>query len=151
MDERIHALLISVDEAGAWEQPRGLDHKGYWAELEALQPLVERVVSQPCCFDRHVQDASFLTTLCTVPVMRNDQYPVSDWCIRFSNFGRLFTLLGAAIDDPSRKDQQQKLITLLESRGFAYVPEDALSELYDGVNPPYQDDLTWWIRYFDYL
>jgi len=151
MNDTIHALLVSVDEVDAWERPHNFDYDGFWKELDALQPLIEQLLSEPLTYDRNVQDASFFTSLCSEPRMQSEKYLQSDWCIRFSNFGRFFTLIGAVVDDPTRQDQQQKLIALLELKGFRYLPEEDLSSPYDGVNPPYEDGLTWWIRYFDYL
>ena len=44
-----------------------------------------------------------------------------------------------------------KVVDVLNKHGYTYVPACELDTPYDGINKPYESNLTWWVRYFDYL
>jgi hypothetical protein len=68
--------------------------------------------------------------------------------IRFSNFGRLFTIHGNTLASYP-VDAIRALVT---RHGWTYVPADELDETYDGRNGALRDGRsTWWIRFFDYI
>lgn len=73
--------------------------------------------------------------------------------IRFSNFGRLATII---LRDDSRPDLHEMLVNLLEEYGFIYVPLEILDLAYTGPNKDFskivgKENPTWWDRYFNYI
>lgn len=156
MKKEIHDFLLSVDEKDNWEFPKN----GRWdlpfEEVQSIKPEIESLVGKTLDIDKNVQDASFLTDLGLLDDRHYDREKGVGslsylFAIRFSNFGRMFTIWGS--EWPTNKDQYNldSVLRLLESKGFKYIPADELGELYDGVNKPFEPMLTWWIRYFDYL
>jgi len=156
MNKEIHSYLLSVDEKGNWEYPKD----GRWdipfSEVESIKPELERITGVTLDIDKNVQDASFLTDLGLLDDRYFDRkkgvgslsYMFS---IRFSNFGRMFTVIGTEWPENNEKYNLDKVIEFLIEKGYKYIPEVELSEPYDGVNEPFEPNLTWWIRYFEYL
>jgi len=67
--------------------------------------------------------------------------------LRFSWFSKLFTIFG----DRWTEYDVSGVLELLQENGFVYVPSGEIDEPYDGINDPFENGITWWIRYFDYL
>lgn len=126
-------------------------------EIDAMLPELERVFGLKLDVDRNVQDASFLTDVGYLDDRYFDREKGGGalsylFCFRFSNFGKMFTLFGSDLDEGS--DTSAKVATAkqyIDSQGFVFVDADELEEIYDGKNEPFDDKLTWWIRFFDYL
>ena len=156
MNKEIHDYLISVDEIGNWEFPKG----GRWDipfnEVMSIKPDLEIISGVTLDIDKNVQDASFLTDIGLLDDRYYDREKGSGalsylFSIRFSNFGRMFTLIGSEWPENEKKYNLSKVIEYLQERDYKYIPEAELDEPYDGINEPFEPNLTWWIRYFDYL
>lgn len=156
MNKEIHDFLISVDEIGNWEFPNG----GRWdlpfSEIRALKNDLEKISGKTLDLDKNVQDASFLTDLGLLDDRYYDREKGAGslsyiFSIRFSNFGRMFTVHGS--EWPMSKEQYclTEVIEYLQSKKYKYIPASDLDEPYDGINKPYVSGLSWWVRYFDYL
>ena len=156
MNEEIHSYLVSVDEKGNWEFPKN----GRWdipfEEVESIKPELEQITGVILDIDKNVQDASFLTDLGLLDERYYDREKECGalsylFSIRFSNFGRMFTVICSEWPENKEKYNLDKVIEYLQERKYKYIPEMELHEPYDGVNKPFEPNLTWWIRYFDYL
>jgi hypothetical protein len=58
-------------------------------------------------------------------------------------------MYGSNLDDGT--DTRTKAAKFIETQGFTFVDADDLEETYDGKNEPFENKLTWWTRFFDYL
>jgi hypothetical protein len=161
MDQTVRDILTAADRLGEWEFPSDGDgYKTLWADLDAIVPQLETLVGFSLDVDRNVQDASFLTDVGLLDSRYYDRKSGTGaicyvFSFRFSNFSRLFTLHG--VEWESRFDELRlgECRELLERHNFTYVPADALDCDYSGVNGPGNpicgSQLTWWIRFFDYI
>jgi hypothetical protein len=156
MNKEIHGYLVSVDEKGNWEFPKD----GRWDipfdEVISIKPDLEKITGVTLDVDKNVQDASFLTDLGLLDERYYDREKKSGtlsylFSIRFSNFGRMFTIMGSEWPENENKYSLGEVIEFLQHRDYKYIPEAELHEPYDGVNEPFEPKLSWWIRYFDYL
>ena len=74
--------------------------------------------------------------------------------VRFSSFGRLTSMLSQDGWLSSRGACLADVAAVLRKHAFRYVDAEELRVPYDGPNHKARNgdrDLTWWIRYFDYL
>jgi hypothetical protein len=155
MDAIVHKLLLSCDNEG-FEVPHNDRTAFPFRELsESVTRIRERIrVELDIDLKRqgHIEDASFLDDLyASRPEEGKTNQTYYAFCIRFSNFGRLFTIYGlnskVFAEFPFERVRQ-----LVEGEGWTYVPEDQLHELYDGMNKVLRKQgVSWWIRYFDYF
>ena len=150
MSPELHQLLLRTDVRGAWEHPPGANWPYEISRVRKLMPELESVLQAQLSLDEGVQDASFFADL-GVLVQQTDPNGIIHLCysicFRFSWFGNLVSLYG----EDSGEYNATGAVRVLEEHGFTYVPAAELGELYDGINPPYEPTLTWWVRYFDYL
>ncbi|MEM1058372.1 MAG: hypothetical protein AAGK14_03920 [Verrucomicrobiota bacterium] len=65
--------------------------------------------------------------------------------IRFCNFGNMVSI---DYSKNLQSDKLQKITTLLERKGYHYIPQKFLNMKYDGEHDSID---TWWQRFFDYL
>lgn len=157
MDERTHEILLRNDSATHWEYPPDVDWSDACDRVSRFRTAAEAVLGQPLTEDTGVQDASYFAEL-YLPrerLMPHGGLEVrKNLAIRFSNFGRMATIL--ADEQVSSLDRYpvDRLVGLLQEHGFTYIDARALNEPYDGkadaswhVGGPF----TWWLRYFDYL
>ncbi len=156
MDIEIHSFLLSVDEKGNWEYPKDGRCDISFKDVESIKPELERIMGVTLDIDKNVQDASFLTDLGLLDDRNYDREKGAGlisylFSIRFSNFGRMFTIISSEWPENKEKYNLSKVIKYLEGKKYKYIPEAELNETYDGVNEPFEPKLTWWIRYFDYL
>jgi hypothetical protein len=106
--------------------------------------------------DNNVQDASFTTDL---GLLDEDYYDRKTgtgalryiFSFRFSNFGNLFTILNMPDINGTYYNEILTCKKILIDSGFICIDTSELDDIYDGVNEPYENGLTWWTRYFDYL
>jgi len=156
MNSELHKYLVEVDELGNWEFPKDGCWDTPFKEIKAVKENIENIIGSSLDLDSNVQDASFLTDLGIL----DERY--QEWekgiitytylfSFRFSNFGSMFTVYGSEWPQCGTKYHLSEAIEFLESKNYKYIPKLELSELYDGVNKPYEQGLTWWTRYFDYL
>jgi hypothetical protein len=150
-------ILLEADEKGHWEFPPNSAQGTSMEEIDAMLPDLERVLGVKLDVDRNVQDASFLTD---VGYLDDRSYDREKGCgalcylfsFRFSNFGRMFTLFGSCLDDGGGTFiKAMAARRYIEAEGFTFVDADELEEFYDGKNEPFDNKLTWWTRFFDYL
>ena len=152
-------LLLEVDCAKGWEDPETyrLDYDAIWSDIYELQTQLEAVVGEPFNIDEYVQDASFITDLYIDPQpseAHGGHMLVRNLAIRFSAFGRLYTIMASEKWLQESGVELDRIINEVESKGFQYVEADELEEPYDGKNEEMQRNATsytWWLRYFDYL
>ncbi|PHN01393.1 hypothetical protein [Flavilitoribacter nigricans] len=153
MTSELHKFLIEIDEVGNWEYPRASRTKTSWEEIEAIQEEFAAIIPEKFEIDRWVQDASFLTDLALFNDHPDRQGVVQQsfkLAFRFSNFGKMYSMLGSDIANESDYPISQ-LKSVLRDRGFVYISSEDLDQAYDGKNPPIRKNMTWWDRYFDYL
>lgn len=149
MTPELRSLLNRFDEKDAYEFPKAFAYQ----ELEkranrvadALKHGGRRIKFEDAVYN---QDASFSIAVLLCDFERNIRRGHAIPTIRFSNFGNLVSvtwseLLPAGVF--------QEAVSLLESNGFTFVPEDQLQEAYDGVMEDRKTFATWWVRYFDWL
>lgn len=155
MDTNLKKKLLDADVAGHWEYPPDWKWPECMAKIEAVRPLLAEVVGK-LDMDQNVQDASFTTDLFVLeegardPVT-NSVAHVYKLAIRFSNFGNLVTIFTNSVRRTLSDYPVARLETILKEHGFDPVPADQLNVPYDGKNVPFENGLTWWTRYFDYL
>ncbi|MCH7227165.1 hypothetical protein [Haloferula sp. A504] len=157
MNPETKRILLEADEQGHWEFPPSSAPGTAIKEIDAMLPELERILGIKLDVDRNVQDASFLTDVGYLDDRYYDRQKGVGalsylFSFRFSNFGRMFTLFGSDLDDGGgTKTNVMAAKRYIEDRGFTFVDADELEELYDGKNEPFDNKLTWWVRFFDYL
>jgi len=136
MNKEIHGYLVSVDEKGNWEFPKD----GRWdipfEEVISIKPDLEKITGITLDIDKNVQDASFLTDLGLLDDRYYDREKKSGalsylFSIHFSNFGRMFTIMGSEWPENENKYSLIKVIDFLQHRDYKYIPEPELHEPYD--------------------
>lgn len=150
MNSELHELLKSCDVLGAWESPTDANWDQSIGEIRGLKIEIERVLGVSTRLDDQVQDASFFADLGLLKQQpsANGSLALSyEICLRFSWFSKLFTIFG----DRWTEYDVSGVLELLQENGFVYVPSGEIDEPYDGINDPFENGITWWIRYFDYL
>jgi hypothetical protein len=146
------SYLLKHDSQTDWEMPESLDWKTACVEVKSMAPALERIVGHTLTLDDSVQDASFFADLVAYePQPRSEPEYLSGIysivCIRFSSFGRMFSILSTSPDQSISEATKEHLIDFLVDRQFVYAPEALLDQPYH--RPDFIS--TWWIRYFDYL
>ena len=158
MEAIVRRLLEANDDPEGCEFPTGdpSSPPGDLAEsVRSIQRTLREDLNLPMELDGCVQDASFHDELRILhPTSDRGNGVValfSEIAIRFSNFGRLYTIHSALPSIPARYPVDQ-IKAIVERHGWKYVPADQLEEVYDGRNKVLRDGRnTWWIRFFDYL
>ncbi|MDO9022288.1 MAG: hypothetical protein Q7V43_35515 [Myxococcales bacterium] len=125
------------------------------ASVGSIQETLRNELNLPFDRDGYVQDASFHDEL---RQLHPDSFRANgvvvltpEIAVRFSNFGRLYTIY-SAVPDTLTHYPLDRIRAVVELRGWRYVPADELGEIYDGKNRAFNDGrTTWWIRFFDYL
>lgn len=156
MRPEIHNILISADKKDNWEYPKKFRWDKRMKMVQEFKNDFESVFKIELDIDKNVQDASFTTDLGLFDERFYDRKTRTGslryiFSFRFSNFGNLFTILNM----PDKKDKYYtEILTcrkILEESEFVFIDSSELDEIYDGVNEPYENGLTWWTRFFDYL
>ena len=150
MTPELHQILIQNDVQGEWEYPPGANWSEEIARVKKLTPELEEILESSLRLDDGVQDASFFADLGILAKQKNPNgtvYLCYLICIRFSWFGGMFSIYGKNAE----KYDTSKIIQVLNRHGYTYVQACELDTAYDGINIPYESNLTWWVRYFDYL
>lgn len=141
-------LLQAADDATNVECPPKFDWTGLQSQLLSLQPHLERIAGRTFTLDDKVQDASFFGDLAIVKAGERPNWFEYVFALRFSNFGKLFTVCNSSSEKLS-PDTVARLVDAATTAGFAYVEPEALDEPYVGANRAFSE-ATWWARYFDY-
>lgn len=137
-------LLRRYDDPLHWEYPVDFDYEEAIRRFRQFAVELESHWGKPLPIesDGAIQDASFHSQI---------KIPLADGNIvfvRFSNFGNMATFTE---DIAVPEDLKTLLISLLEKRGYVYMPAPILDQRYSGINPGVSGISTWWIRYFDYV
>ncbi|WP_102127787.1 hypothetical protein [Deinococcus planocerae] len=152
----IHALLMAHDspDPAEWEAPPSFSKTDWETLLVGVRSLARRIEQQlgvPVQYDDQYQDASCVADL---------YLKTEDGCqavIRFSSFGRMAVIFwwGEGVRRPTRSPLEPELLPLVEQGGFHVIPPEILARPYDGFygrcSGPFNDPMTWFERYFDYL
>ncbi len=156
MRQELRDLLLSFDEKDNWEFPADFEWEKLSQLLKEFIKYCESILDLKVKLDDEIQDASFFARI-EFPVDKNynrekdSKSTLNHIYFKFSNFGKLFTLG----HNPDAENQYYKEILkckeYLKEKGFIYIENIELDAPYDGVNEPYEEGLTWRIRYFDYL
>ena len=154
MDAKTHQLLFEVVDPLGFEVPgndwRRFPHDELRQSVLQVHAALQRELGVALQRDGQVQDASFHDELSTLYEIGPRQYGV-DLGIRFSNFGRLFTVYTTRETFAPDYDLLA-IISIVERHGWRHIPYTALDAPYNGVNAKLCDGkTTWWVRYFDYL
>jgi hypothetical protein len=131
-------ILAAADHPTEWEAPPDFDWEMEMAGVRALKPELERLLGIELAMDQFVQDASFLTELST-----------PTWNIRFSRFGRLFTLWRQKGAASASLLDCERVIAHLQAQHRVYVDVRHLLQPYKGAQEQ-GARLNWWDRFFDY-
>jgi hypothetical protein len=152
-------MLDAHDDSEGCEVPGGdwstFPHGSLAESVRSVQAALRGELNLSFDRDGNVQDASFHDEL---RVLHPESFRangivafVSEIAIRFSNFGRLYTIHSAMPEMPTGYPLD-RIRAVVERHGWTYVPADELQEIYDGKNRVLRDGRnTWWIRFFDYL
>ena len=157
MQKQLHDFLLSVDEKDNWEFPQNSKYDVTFVEVESLKVELESIVGKKLDIDNNLQDASFMTDVGILDEKHYDRKTgtgaiIHLFAIRFSNFGRMFTVHGSEFLSHKVEYNLEKAIIFLERKNFKYIPAEELDVPYDGINKHHgYDGLTWWVRYFDYI
>ncbi|GAA3443915.1 hypothetical protein [Planomonospora venezuelensis] len=155
------SLLRELDDPEHVQFPKGYRHAEARARFERLVTRLETDFACRSTVDRSVQDASHHGDV----VIPGDRTVSGERIyIRISNFGDLAVYspenLGCYTDaeksDVLHDEDRRRVESALTDLGYLNVPEDLLSEPYDGRSalasyllPRYPP--SWFIRFFDYL
>lgn len=151
-------ILALADDSDGFEVPNNDWSNFPWKELQrdvsAIHEEIEQNLGVNLQRDNSVQDASFFEEL---RVLNPSSYLskgvirlIPDIAIRFSNFGRLYTIYSAT---ESLADYPvEGMRTIIDSHGWHFVSLTDLEKPYDGKNIKLREaKITWWVRFFDYL
>ncbi|GBF04168.1 hypothetical protein DAERI_010340 [Deinococcus aerius] len=156
MTEDIRALLMAYDSPNPqdWEAPEGFSEREREALLTQVRTLAGRIEALLCVpveYDDQYQDASCVADLYVKTP--DDREAI----IRFSSFGQMAVIFrwaqGARL--PIQSPLEPLLLPLVEQGGFAAIPPEELALPYDGpygrCAGTFNNTMTWFERYFDYL
>lgn len=159
MENRLKELLISFDDAIEWEAPDGFVYLDEISKVESIKPIIEELLNEKLEIDNRVQDASFFVDLfileesqCIQRSNSSSYCGIYDIGIRFSSFRNMVTIFTNTEKPIASKYPINNLIALLISKGYVYISAELLHESYDGINLRMRKgNITWWMRYFDYV
>ena len=156
MRKELHDLLISADEKGQWEFPKNFRWDKRMKNLQEVKVEFETIFGFELDIDKNVQDASFTSDIGLLDDSFYDRKTGTGalryiFSFRFSNFGNLYTVKGVNNPKNVYKDKIDKCNQILGEKGFVFIDGSEVDEEYDGLNKPFEEGLTWWTRYFDYL
>jgi hypothetical protein len=139
--EQFYNLLVGNDDT-EWEFPKGFDFHTADKQFLALLELI-KTVANISSFEHgsEIQDASFHGKI--IFKMKNSNISFQ---LRVSNFGKLVTILNLC---QALSEEQEVIKSLLADRGYHFLPEEILSENYDGRLDRLKG--TWFKRFFDYI
>lgn len=154
-EETLHKLQ-DADDTLRCEGPADRDCLAIEAQVRGLKPEVERFLNLSLTLEDEIQDAAFVAGLYS-----EDRVV----CIRFSAWGRFFTIWDDSTEHPLSTEQFEPVIRFIEKHGFVHIDYDALGELYAGPNDYFnkknwgqlqygvfvKDRASWWARYFDFI
>ena len=156
MRKTLHDLLISADEKGQWEYPKGFKWNKRMKILQEIKSELDEVFDFQLDIDCNVQDASFTTDIGLLDESSYNRKTQSGllnyiFSFRFSNFGNFYIVDEINNSNKVYTNKIDKCIEILNSKGFILINSSELNEEYNGINKPFEKELTWWTRYFDYL
>lgn len=148
--------LRAADDAHLCDGPNEYVWEQIRERVRRLKPELEQFINLTLLMDGGVQDASYVTGLCSEDRVL---------CIRFSSWGYFFTIWDDSPRNPLSTADFEPIVVLIEKHGFVHVNYDHLGELYDGQNEFFQREkwnrlrdgvvrkerASWWIRYFDFM
>ena len=159
MNPAIRQLLDDSDDPEGSEVPgenwAAFPYDALAASVGNIQEVLRNELNLPLDRDGYVQGASFhdeLRRLHPDSFRANGVVALTpEIAVRFSNFGRLYTIY-SAVPDTLTHYPVDRIRAVVELQGWRYVPADELGEIYDGKNRAFNGGrITWWIRFFDYL
>ena len=157
-DRGMQKIYIEADDATGFEVPENDWENFPWHELseeiEVIRIKIENDLGITLEKDGNVQDASFIEEL---RILNQSSYCSNgvicitpDIALRFSNYGKLFTLY--SLTDSLEKYPVQEIKSIVSEKGWSFIDAKELDRPYDGKNIELQKaGITWWIRFFDYL
>jgi len=145
--------LLAHDSQTDWEMPADFDYWTALAEVRTLGSELSAICGHPLKLDDQVQDASFFADWAAYESAPRPSPGVPSGaihtiiCIRFSSFGRMFSIWCDSDVFPIAADTRDRLIGYLAERDFVFVPDSLLDQPYH--RPEFARD--WQIRFFNYL
>jgi hypothetical protein len=159
MNPAVRALLDLHDDATGFEVPNedwsAFPYQQLVDSVQAIQRELLEKLGLAFQRDGQVQDAAFHDELTILRSQEDGSSGVSasvlGLAIRFSNFGRLYTM--RSVDSVTLNLYPVDAIrALVASQGWTYVADADLAEVYDGRNDALRDGrTTWWTRFFYYV
>ena len=138
--------LVAADEVGSWEFPSDFAYRDLKRRVLLAKEALEAQLGRKLDYEggSHIQDASFSFSL-TLRTQSVGKHTYA-CAIRFSNFSRF-----AAVTDETYEacEEYLEVIKILEACGFRVVSHDLLERPYPEKLGG--EEITWWVRYFDYL
>ena len=159
MEHDIKWLLVDADDPVGIEFPNNEQDPDNWDMLFENVAAVKRRLRDELSLDLKaldsIQDASFFSELMKlVEIAKTEEGGVEMFVqigIRFSNFGRLFTIYSAR-ERGLAEFPIGDIRKIVESEEWKYVEAAKLYLPYDGANIELRDGkFTWWDRFFDYV
>ena len=150
----IDKILIEADDETGIEAPA--DGMRPWDEMHGsvtrIRDKIRDRLGLELEVDGNVQDASYHEEL---RVLAPESYVseqvtafVYDLGIRFSNFGRLYTIFGAT--GALKKYPVEEIKGIVYEEGWFFVDPADLQATYYGKNKRLHG-ISWWDRFFDYV
>jgi hypothetical protein len=149
-------ILKDSDDPRYAEFPGGYNKQSYDDSIKRFLKLAEQVKSvlgSECVIESgdKVQDASFIgEVLLPTGVLQEPMKSPADFGanLRVSNFGDLATI---SEELPINEDILDRVVSLIRSAGYRYVPYDVLTTPYTGTNPGVTGYHNWYHRFFDFI
>ena len=148
-------LLEADDESGfycPWEGSSTNPLREMSESITRIRDEIQNQLGLNLEIDGNVQDASFHEEL---RVLNPASYLsgrvtaiICDLGIRFSNFGRLYTIFSAT--ESLEKYPVDGIKGIVDKEGWFFVDPYELEATYYGKNKR-MHGVSWWISYFDYL
>ena len=150
-------LLEAADDPENCEYPRDFDLRAAMAHVVELKYDLDRIIGRPFELETRICDASYFAELeikepSPIKVLDLGEVTLRVVRLRFSCFGKFFTILEESLTEKLRRSSIKEIIAAAEVYGFIYLDEGfLLDEPYTGCNKELKDLGSWWERYFDYI
>lgn len=151
MTRDAHQALVTADSIADVQCPPQFDYQASLTRVRKIKSRLEAIVGRAVTLDDAVQDATYFASL---QILERVELPILHdtmaFALQFSCFGDLFAISTSESLTDMPESLIGKVVALVESYGFIYVPAISLDAAYDGPNPSFAGS-TWRHRFFDYV
>jgi hypothetical protein len=151
-----YRTLILADEENQWEVSSVISMITVLDDIKHLKTEMDSLFATNLDIDLDVQDASFFTDIGLLDDKHYNRETrngalIYKYHFRFSNFGKLYTIINNCPEDTTLTKKIELTKQLLSTHKFCFIPVEILNTTYNGKNKLPYKDFTWWHRYFDYV